>query len=605
MLAASTSDTRRPRTPVSSLMRDLGDIYESARVSIPLRVLPERNTLLCWNDLDERVHSELDVLQDRIFLALDGDEQMLVNHHRVIDDFNRGVSQGVLAGPGQSSPSPGEAITHSPFQWGRAVGFRAKGRGREELALIRQFTTVTRLLAYEFRQLDMAFTRPVDFLMRNVGPDRADEFGELGVAVPVLLDFRRELIARIIDEPGFSFSEYHITQACAPSHLEYLSQGIVALFDPEPGSWIRVAANFGLATRPFIDGTTLRSEHFQSPDKMAVVVASMPIAARMIVRRQMERIELARYWTGSDVGAIDLAQEDRAPTTLWDVYQSTHAAVIRGQRSYLADVVANNVARLLSEHMEAALAPQDTRLGYLRRHLPAFTRGFDARSERVVDVRAITSAQFGRKLSDGLRRFENGGLYIAGVSAVLAELGVTVNELHHSLDNIPAFARNVLFDHEETDLARQLSNLFDAHPTLAADLFGEHSQYEFFSRTQIQIQSPFDLMRRALFQIVQAVRPFDQHSDSTLAWLDGARSTLRRLVALGDTRAAPRPVQETAASSYYVADTHSGSGPELEESLTMTAARQFEREFETLTRVMRRIVHPLHMARMLNKQQAS
>ncbi len=587
-------------------MRDLRDIYESARVSIPLRIFPERNSLLCWEDFDERVHCELDVLQERIVLALGGAEQMLANHHRVIDDFNRGVRDGVLAEPGQSPSSYSEALAHSPFQWGRAVGFRANGRSREELALIRQFTTATHLLAYEFRQLDLAFTKPVDFLMRNIGPARADEFGELGFAVPTLLNYRRKLIARIIEEPGFSFSEYHITQPCAPSHIEYLSHGIVALFDPDPKSWIRVAASFGLATLPFTDGTSLQSEHLQAPHKMAAVVASMPIAARTIVRRQMERIELARSWIGSSVGAIELAEEDRAPTTLWDVYQSTQAAVIRGQCSYLADVVANNIVRLLSERMEAELAPQDTRLGYLRRHLPAFTRGFDARSDRVVDVRAITSAQFGRKLSDGLRRFENGGLYIAGVSAALAELVETVNELHHTLGNITAFVRNVLLDHEETDLSRQLLNLFDEHAALAAELFGEHSQYEFFSRTQIQTRSPFDLLRRALFHVVQAVQPLNQHDDSVRAHLDDARGTLRRLAAPGDAHAAPVQEKKSAASSYYIAaDQDPGSHLDPDEDLIMTAAKQFEREFEILTRVMRRIVHPLHMARMLNKQQAS
>jgi hypothetical protein len=198
-------------------------------------------------------------------------------------------------------------------------------------------------------------------------------------------------------------------------------------------------------------------------------------------------------------------------------------------------------------------------------------------------------------------RIENLRAKPAHASAAL----ISCSYRNHALDNINAFVRNVLFDHEETDLARRLSHLFDEHPVLAAELFGEHSQYEFFSRTQIQIQSPFDLMRRALFQVVQAMQPFDQNGDSALARLDGARSTLRRLVALGDTCAAPTQMKETAGSSYYVADTHSGIGPEPEESLTMTAARQFEREFETLTGVMRRIVHPLHMARMLNKQQAS
>lgn len=504
-------------------MRQLGEIYESARINVPLRTFPERNALLAWDDLDERVRSELDVLQERILSALHGDHLLLASHHRVIGEFNRGVRSGVLADIGEAPP-PGSVQSRSPYEWGRIVGVQTKGRDLAGAPLITQFITVTHLLAYEFRQLDLAYRKPIDFLMRNIGPEHADEFGELVFALPILLNFQRELIARVVEQPGFSFSGYHVTQSPDPSHIEYLLHGMVSLFDPDPSSWTRVAANFGLGTRPFTDGTTLQSEHFQAPSQAAEVVANKPIAARTVIRRQMERIELARAWIGSSVATIEFGDEEDAPVTVWDVYQGTPAAAIRGQTTYFADIVANNVVSLLSEYVESALAPEDTRLGYLRRHLPAFTRGFDARSDRVIDIRAVESIQFGHRLSDGLRRFEDGGFYVGGVSQALAELGNTVNELFHAVDDFPSYVRNMLLANEETELAKLLIRLFDSYPKLLIDLFGEHLQFEFFSRTQIQTNSAFDMMRSVLFHVVQAMQPHQQ-GDTVKALLASAKAT--------------------------------------------------------------------------------
>jgi hypothetical protein len=587
-------------------MRQLGDIYDSARINIPLRAFPDRDSLLPWDELEPRVHSELDLLQERIFSALGRDELLFANHHRVINDFNRGVRKGVFAEPGATALRSAGELSRSPFDWGHLLGLSANERGLEGMPLITQFTTVTHLLAYEFGQLNLAYTRPFDFLMRNVGPERADEFSELAFAMPVLLNYHRALVTRIVNEPGFSFSAYHATQSPQPSHLEYLSQGVVALFDPGPKSWTRVAANLGLASLPFNDGSTLQSEHFAAPGQIAELAAAKPIAAQTIVRRQMDRIELARSWVGSDVATIEFEQEERAPITIWDVYQNTQAATIRGQGNYFADVIANNVVSLLSRWVENSLTPEDTRLGFLRRHLPAFTRGFDARSDCVVDLRAISSVQFGRNLSDGLRRFEHGGLYVGGVSSALAELGETVNELYHAADNFSSFVRNGLFSNEETELTDQLLYLFDTYPGLAEELFGENMQFEFFSRTIIETRSSFDLMRSVLFHVVQAMQPTEQEHDTVIALLANARSLLQRLVALGDVRAEPLKAGAGDDRLYYVAaEQRTPSRREQQQDAIVAVAQHFERDFDTLTRIIRRLVQPLHMARMLRKTQAS
>lgn len=588
-------------------MRQLGDIYESARISIPLRTFPDRDSLLPWGALEPRVRSELDELQERIVSALKHDELMLASHHRVINDFNLGVRAGVLAEPEVRSVRTGSKLSGSPFESGRLIGLNADERRLEGMPLIKQFITVTHLLAYEFHQLNIAYTRPVDFLMRNFGPELADEFGELVFAMPVLLNYHRALVERIVNESDFSFAAYHAAQSPQPSHLEYLSQGVCALFDPGSKSWTRVAANLGLAALPFNDGSTLQSEDFAAPGQIAELVAAKPIAAQTVVRRQMDRIELARNWVGSSVTTIEFEEQERAPTTLWDVYQGTQAATVRGQSSYFADVIANNVISLLSRRVESSLAPEDSRLGYLRRHLPAFTRGFDARSDHVVNMHVIRSVQFGRNLSDGLRRFEDGGLYVGGVSLAIAELGETVNELYHAVDNSSSFVRNGLFGNEETELTEQLLHLFDAYPVLLDELFGENTQFEFFSRTTIETRSAFDLMRSALFHVVQAMQPTVQERDTVHAMLEHARALLRRLTALGDTGGAEPSIDKSDENRlYYAAQApRTRSRSEEQQYAIVVAAQHFEREFDTLMRIIRRLVQPLYMARMLNKTQAS
>ena len=289
------------------------------------------------------------------------------------------------------------------------------------------------------------------------------------------------------------------------------------------------------------------------------------------------RIELAQGWIGSDGPALEITDQSSAPVALWDVYQTTPAARIRGSDTYFGDLVASDVVHQASEYFESALPPEQTRLQFLRRHLPAFTRGFDSRYEGVVDLLALGSVARGRALSDSLRRFEKGGFYIGTVSDHLAELVSTINELHYANDNPVGFAIGQLSAIQETPLAECLVELFRDHSSLAEDIFQENAQYEFFSRTQIQTNSPFDLMRSALFHVTQGVQADQESDDEAEALMESARGSLKRLTGMA----------------------RAGSVPKL-----LDAARLFEEGFDTLGRVLRGVLRPLQFARMLAKPPA-
>ena len=64
-------------------MRELSDIYESARINIPLHVFPERKSVPAWEELDELVRSELGNLEKKILSVLDADELLLTNNQHV------------------------------------------------------------------------------------------------------------------------------------------------------------------------------------------------------------------------------------------------------------------------------------------------------------------------------------------------------------------------------------------------------------------------------------------------------------------------------------------------------------------------------------------
>ncbi len=584
-------------------MRKLSDIYESARINIPLRTFPERKSVPAWEDLDEQVCSELEILEKKVLSVLTADNQLLTNNQRVIGEFNRGVRKGFFADPQDINPAEtGNEMSLGPFQWGRGLGIRAKLGRETNPALIKHFITATHLLAYEFGQLDQAFSNPYDFLIRNVGPERADEFGELVFALPILINYRRSLLKGLLDAQEFSFTEHNATQVAAPSHIEYLEHGLIALFDPEPENWTRVAANFGLATRPFRDGQTMQSEHFQAPLQAAITLYNKPIAAHTVVQRQVKRIELARNWIGAQWTSFDIVEESNAPVTLWDVYKGTEAASIRGQDDYFGDLIASNSVSQLSEYFEDSIGEDDIRFSFMRMHLSAFTCGFDAHVESAVDPRAIVSAARGRAISDGLRRLENGGIYVGGVCKALQELGETMNELHYALENPVGFMRETLERNNETPIAACLLELFQHHPKLPEVLFSEDTEYEFNSRTQIQTNLPFDLIRSVLFHVTLAVRPTIESADDVKALLATARRHLGQLV--NPAASAPtrnRPTTPVKGRQQIILIREEVESVDTRPNEIVVAARLFKAEFDTLVRLIRNIVHPLHFARMLNK----
>jgi hypothetical protein len=227
--------------------------------------------------------------------------------------------------------------------------------------------------------------------VRNVGPQRADELGALAFALPVLINYRRALVQQLLDDEEFSLAHYHANRPAAPTHLEYLTHGIVALFDRAPESWIQVAANMTLATLPFADGGRLQDEHFQAPEQAAQAVLAAPIAAWHAVQRQVERVLLAREWLSGDSRDLQLEFDTASPVTLWNVYQGMPGSRIRGADAFAGDVVASNTIYLISRYFESVIPAEQTGFQFLRRHFSAFTRGFDSRVEGVVDPQALAS----------------------------------------------------------------------------------------------------------------------------------------------------------------------------------------------------------------------
>ena len=564
-------------------MRRLSDVYESARVNIPLRQFPGRGSVPTWPDLDPSVRSELEVLKARVLAVVADDDALLASHHRVIGRFNRGLREGLLADSNDNSPDGEQvkAMSPGPYEWGHSVGRRASSGVRTDPTVTKQFVTATHLLAFEFGQLDQAYSEPCEFVERNVGPARADEYGELVFALRVLINYRRALVKKVIESPEFSFVAYHAQQPHAPTHTEYLTHGLVALFDPAPGSWKRAAANLGLAALRFNDGATMQSEDSHAPYEAALAISRRPIAAGTLVLRQVARIDLARSWIGSQDRLLDLLEEERRPMTMRDVYQTIAASVIRSGDNYFSDLVAFTLVHLISDHFENMIPADAVRNEYLRKHLSAFLKGFDRNYEGIVDPLAFASVSYGRQISDGLRRFENGGPLVGAVATNLTELGQTLKELHHALANPVAFILGRLEANQETPIAGRLLALFRARTSLPEELFGENARYEFFSRTQIQSNSAYDLMRSVLFHLTQAAeRDLSSVHESHTLLLE-AKKVLDRLVQLGSLASKSNQNREIVETGQEFAD-----------------------NFDTLTRVLRGLVEPLRIARLLGKPQS-
>lgn len=574
-------------------MNLLGATYESARINIPLKLFAERDAVKPWSELDEGVRTELAQLVRKVRSVLRSRDVRLANYARVVVEFNGGVRDGFFGAGSPSAPT----MVGTPYDWGHALGRQSHERRSIDPVAVKQFITATHLLGYEFAQLDQANAAGYDFIVRNVGPQRADELGALAFALPVLVNYRRVLVQRIVDDEGFSLADYHRNRSPAPTHLEYLTHGIVALFDRTPDSWIRVAASMTLASLPFADGSGLRREHFQAPEQAAGVVLTAPIAACHAVQRQFERVLLAREWLVSDTRELRLEVDVASPVTLWNVYQGTPGSRIRGGDAFVGDVVASNVIDLVSRYFESVIPADQTGFQFLRRNFGAFTQGFDSRVEGVVDPRALAAAARGRACSAGLRRFANGGPLIAHVSAHLQALGATLSELHHALNNPVEYVLEQLEKNQETPLAAHLLDLFRTNPSLPRQLFAESAHFELFSRTSVKTLSTFDLLRSALYQVVRSFGPEPASRDEVSSLLKRARQDLERIA-----RGEPAPEAPDAGDDAQAR--RAAALGEAEQRL-LQAAGLFSEEFETLVRLMRRLVQRLHHARALGKPQPS
>ncbi len=552
-------------------MQLLSSVYESARVNIPLELYPARAALKPWNELEEQVGTEIASLADKVQSYVRSGDGILANLQRVTGEFNRGLRSGVLGTPPGSTPR--SILKDSPEAWGREIGRRGALGNDLNVTVLKQLITVTHLLAHEFGQLEQARSNPYEFLLRNVGPQRADELGDLAFALPVLLNHERSLVEEHLRSDGY----VPPAQSPAPSHQEFLRCGIAALLDPSPDSWSRVAANMTLATTPFADGTTLRSEDARAPEHAATLVCGAPIAAHTAVRRQLDRVLLARKWLGRREFPTDESEERWEQGVLWRVFQETPASRIRGSDAYLADVLASNVIHAVSQYFESMNEPGQTELQLLRTHVRPFARGFDSRVEGVIEPRAFATAARARAMSEGLRRFERGGQLIAQVSADLQDLVRTVNELHHAFRDPTGYVLEELERNGETPVAAHLLILLRKYRTLPRELFRESAEFDRHAVTQVNTLMPFDLMRSALAQVTHAVAPDLEFAHEAPSWLSGARKTLARSLMLCETSQAPADDE------------------------VVLAVRAFDREFEVLVRLMRLIVRRLHLARTLGR----
>lgn len=566
----------------------LGATYESARVNIPLKLFVERRAVKPWDELDESVRGELAQLARRVRSVLRTGEVQLSSYARVVAEFNRGVRDGFFS----AEIGQGRSMVGTPYDWGYALGEQSNQRRSDDPAAVKQFITATHLLGYEFSQLDQVAAGAYEFLVRNVGPQRVDELGPLAFALPVLINYRRAQVQQILDDASFSLFEYQVNQSPAPTHLEYLTQGIAAMFDCSPESWVRVTASMTLASQPFADGTRLQDEHFQAPEQAAQAVLAAPIAACHAVQRQLARVHLAREWLVDDTRDIHIERETASAVTLWSVWQGTPGSRIRSGDFFVGDVVAGNVIYLVSRYFESVIPPDQTGFQFLRRNFNAFARGFDSRVEGVVDPRALACAARGRAVSAGMRRFVNGGPLIAHVSAHLQALAATLNELHHALKNPVEFVLEQLQDNQETPLAAVLMELFRGYESLPRHLFAENAHFELFSMTHVKTQSGFDLLRSALYQVVQSVSPQVDSADEAMLLRSRARQDLQRIMRTEQARVAAEQSDSPALAP----------AGEAQRRL-IEAAQLFNDEFDTLLRLMRTLVRRLHHARVLGKPQ--
>jgi hypothetical protein len=587
-------------------MRSLQTVYESARINIPAADFPHGGTVPAWDDLEEMVREELETLKRSVMSVVKNETRLFASHQRVIGLYNRGLRHGFFGDAGVA-PAGRDAIIagQQPFRWGTKLGQRARAahEAREtgdEGRLFSQFITATHLLAYEFGQLEQALASPVDFVRRAVGPQRLHEYGELVFALPVLLNYRPVLTEALLAESGFRFRDFYASLPRAPSHLDYLEQGLVALFDPRPESWVKVAADMELATQTFADGTSAMTEDHNAPIPAALTIARKPITAHTLIQQQLRRIEIARDWVGVDEVGIDMGDDDEDRATLWDVYCLTPSSTIRGRDERPGDLVAFEVMRALSEHFEEIADPDITRFAFLRRHLPAFAKGFDERFEAAVDPRALVSARTGAEVGTGLRRFAAAQGYVDAILAALVDVDKTIRDLEHAVASPVEFVRGRLASRVESPVAAELRELLGQNLRLAGELFQEHPEYDFFSTTTVQTESCFDLMRAVLFYALQAESPRVQKADDRAAHRAEARRKLDRLLERYDPR---MRVSSSAPQSYDVVLTRDEGDKELDERMRLVEqARVFDAEFEALTRILRHLLEPLHVAFRLNRR---
>lgn len=592
------------------MTRSLTDVYESARLNAPAAVVPDRSTVLPWRDLDELVRDELEVLQGNILSVLSDDTRLLAAHHRVIAQFNRGLRSGFFdAGGGEPDKRDPTSFAQQPYQWGARVGQQARGSqgalaAGGEPRTFTQFITATHLLAHEFGQLDKAHSDPFGFLRREVGPHRARDLGELVFALPVLLNYRADRVREVLAGSGFEFGEYRARLTCAPTQLEYLEHGLIALLDPREDSWIEVAACLGLATESFADGQTVLDEDHNAPLQAALAVVAKPITACTIVRQQFRRIELARKWTGKQHMRIESADDEETNATLWDVFELMPCAAIRGGEQRRSDLVAYELVRALADHLERNAQVGASRFSQLRRHLPAFARGFDERFEAALDARAIGTARIGAQVGEGLRRFASGERYVDTILSLLLDLDKAIRDLEHAAENPVDFAHKQLSANPESPISATLVRVMTEHPHMARELFQEHPEADFFSSTSIQTGSAFDLLRSALFHAIQSQSPYVTVEDDREEHRVESRRHLQKLVERSaPQRPANRPGDHGAPSRYSVVLTREGAGEPLDEQLDMhERAHRFLDEFESLMRVLKGVLDPLHVAFRLRRR---
>ncbi len=589
------------------MTRSLTDVYESARLNVPVEAVADRSVAPSWSALDERVRYELEVLQGNILSVLSGDNsRLLATHHRVISQFNRGLRFGYLGSTEPPEERDRAIAGQQPFQWGERLGRQARASSGALTAggpsrVFSQFVTATHLLAYEFGQLDQAYSDPLEFVRREVGPQHAKAYGELVFALPVLLNYRAELVRDVlVAGRSFDFDGYHAAMPTAPSHLEYLEHGLVALFDPRPDAWIEVALDLGLAAKPFADGHTILDDSHNAPVQAALAVVTRPITACTLLRKQVERIELAREWGGWQQVSLEPSEEDEGDTTLWDVFELMPCATIRGGEQRPLDLVGYELVRALAAHLERSAAPGMTRFAHLRRHLPAFARGFDERFEAALDARAIATARIGAEVGGGLRRFGAGERYVDTTLELLRDLDKAVRDLEHAAERPVDFVRARLAENAESPVVSMLLETIEEHPQLAAELFQEHPERDFFSSTTIQTGSPFDLIRSALFHAIQAQSPHVAREDEREEHRGESRAHLVRLV----ERCTPRHRgggQEH--QRYSVVLTRDSGSESLDEQMLMAErGKLLIARFESLERVLKGVLDPLHVAFQLNRR---